>query len=465
MLPHTFLFSDKEIRGETLTRETLQEHKMKTRPIPQLLLGMSLPLMGSMSIQALYNIVDGMFVSRAGEDALTAVSLVFPVQTLMIALATGMGVGVNALLSNNLGHGNYQEAGRTARNGLFLSLLGFLAASVTGVVFAEHFILLQTDAEGVVWQGAVYMRIVCGGSAGLFFSVAFERLLQSAGRMVPSMFVQLLGAVVNIVMDPILIFGFGFFPCMGVAGAAMATVLGQAASLCLGLVLNLTMNGNISLNMSRFRPHAQTLGRICSIGIPSAVVQMMGSALVLALNYLLLMFSSEAVAVYGIYCKLQNFVFMPVYGLGNGMVSIIAYNFGAGNRNRALQTVSTGLIAGAVVTLSGLLAFNMFPDQFLGWFNASGKMEEIGEVALRVLAGGFPFAGYCTIANSVFQALGKGSWGMYLSFVRQIVLALPCACLLGITLGLDAIWWSFLGVEALSAALAAFLLRKLVRRL
>ena len=439
------------------------ENKMGTMPIPKLLFSMSLPLMLSMLVQALYNIVDSIFVSMINENALTAVSLIFPVQNLMIALAAGTSVGVNALLSRNLGEQDFEGANKAAINGLFLSLLSYIAVTVLGGSLSHFFLSVQTNDPQIVTYGTTYMRIITVCSFGCFLQIMLERLLQSTGRTVCTMITQATGAIINIIMDPILIFGIGFFPKMGVAGAAIATVFGQIVAMVLALIMNLKVNKDIQLHFRSFRPCASTIGRIYEVGIPSIVMQSIGSVMTFGFNKILLMFTPTATAVFGVYFKLNSFIFMPIFGLNNGMVPIIAYNYGARNKKRIIQTIKLSVISAVSLMLIGLALFILIPDKLLGLFHASSEMLAIGVPALRIICLSFLFAGYCIIVGSVFQALGNGVYSLIVSLARQIFAILPSAYILARVFGLHAVWWSFPIAELVSVAMTTIFFRRIYR--
>lgn len=439
------------------------ENKMGTMPIPKLLFSMSLPLMLSMLVQALYNIVDSIFVSMINENALTAVSLIFPVQNLMIALAAGTSVGVNALLSRNLGEQDFEGANKAAINGLFLSLLSYIAVAVLGGSLSHFFLSVQTNDPQIVTYGTTYMRIITVCSFGCFLQIMLERLLQSTGRTVCTMITQATGAIINIIMDPILIFGIGFFPKMGVAGAAIATVFGQIVAMVLALIMNLKVNKDIQLHFRSFRPCASTIGRIYEVGIPSIVMQSIGSVMTFGFNKILLMFTPTATAVFGVYFKLNSFIFMPIFGLNNGMVPIIAYNYGARNKKRIIQTIKLSVISAVSLMLIGLALFILIPDKLLGLFHASSEMLAIGVPALRIICLSFLFAGYCIIVGSVFQALGNGVYSLIVSLARQIFAILPSAYILARVFGLHAVWWSFPIAELVSVAMTTIFFRRIYR--
>ncbi|MCI9034074.1 MAG: MATE family efflux transporter [Lachnospiraceae bacterium] len=418
---------------------------------------MSLPMMVSMLVQALYNIVDSIFVARVSEDALTAVSLAFPIQTLLIAVGAGTGVGINALLSKSLGEKNYETANQTAMNGIFLAVLSFILFVAVGLFAVKPFYLSQvksTDSE-IYTMGISYLSIVCICSFGIYGQLIFEKLLQSTGMTFYSMLSQLAGAVTNIVLDPILIFGLLGMPKMGVTGAAVATVVGQCVGAVLGVWFNLKCNHELQLSIKGFRPNAKIIGKIYQVGVPSIIMQAIGSVMTYGMNLILIQFTSTATAIFGIYFKLQSFFFMPVIGLNNGMVPIIAYNFGAGKRSRIVKTIRYSLVYAFMLMFLGFLAFQLIPAQLLGMFEASDEMLEIGVSALRIIGVHFLIAWFCIIAGSVFQAVGNGVYSLIVSVARQLVILLPAAYILAKIGGLALVWWAFPIAELMSFAVSA----------
>ena len=432
-------------------------------PVPRLLISMSLPMMLSMLVQALYNIVDSIFVAQINENALTAVSLAFPIQSLMIAISAGTGVGINALLSRNLGEKNFEGANAAAKNGLFLALLNFILMALIGVFGSRAFFLLQTSAEQIVAYGTQYLTIVCLLSIGIFMQMTLERLLQSTGKTLYTMITQGIGAIINIIMDPILIFGLFGFPRLEVAGAAIATVAGQTVAVCLRVYLDCTKNKELNLAMKEFRPNGKIIATIYQVGIPSIIMQSIGSVMVFGMNKILLMFSSTAAAVFGVYFKLQSFIFMPIFGLNNGMIPIIAYNYGAQNKKRILATMRLSIALAVGIMAVGFLLFQLFPAQFLGFFDASEQMLEIGIPALRIISLSFIFAGYCIIIGSVFQSLGNGVYSLTVSAARQLLVILPVAYLFARLFGLSMVWWSIPIAELASVTLSTLLFRRIKR--
>lgn len=443
--------------------EQVQENKMGIMPVGKLLMSMSIPMMISMLVQALYNVVDSYFVAQISQDALNAVGLAFPIQNLMIAVSVGTGVGVNALLSRSLGEKNYETANATAGNGLLLAFLSGLVFIIIGQTVPRAFYLAQTDIPGIVEQGSVYLSICCTWSMGLFMEIMFERLLQSTGNTVLTMLTQGIGAVTNIILDPILIFGLGPFPKMGVTGAAVATVTGQIVGAVLGLIINFRFNKELDLKLSYLKPRGNIIKRIYAVGVPTMVMNSIGSVMVFGLNKILISFTDAATAVFSIYYKLQSFIFMPVFGLNNGMVPIIAYNYGAQKADRILQTMKLASATATVIMLIGLGVAELFPAWLLGIFNASEEMLTIGVPALRIICTCFVFAGFGIVAGSVFQALGHGMLSMTVSIVRQLVVLLPVAWLLSLTGRLELVWLAFPLSELFSVVLCVFFTRRIVR--
>ena len=423
--------------------EIKTENKMGVLPVNKLLMTMAVPMMISMLVQALYNIVDSIFVSQISENALTAVSLAFPMQNLLICFAVGIGVGINALLSRALGERDNERANMAASNGLLLEILSYVIFLIAGIFFSETFMRAQTDIEEIVQYGTTYLQIVLIGSLGVFIQIAFERLLQSTGRTTYAMYTQLLGAVFNIIFDPILIFGWFGFPAMGIAGAAIATIGGQFAGAILGFILNHKKNTEISISFKSLRLNGAMVWDILRIGIPSIVMSSISSVMTFLMNLILVGFTSTAAAVFGVYFKLQSFVFMPVFGLNNGMVPIIAYNYGAKKPERIQKTIKLAMVWASVIMLLGFAAFQLLPKQLLLMFNASEDMLRIGVPALRIISFHFVFAGISIICSSSCQAFGYGKYSLAISFLRQLVVLVPVAYLMSLTGVLDNVWLSF----------------------
>lgn len=443
--------------------ESIKENKMGTQPVGSLLVSMSLPIMISMLVQALYNVVDSIFVARVSEDALTAVSLAFPVQNLMIAIGAGTGVGINALLSRSLGEKNFERANKAANNGLFLILPEWLIFIVFGLFFVNVFFHSQTKDHTVLRHGYEYLSVVCLCSGALFSQMTVEKLLQGTGKTIYSMYTQALGAVINIVLDPCFIFGLGFFPKMGVRGAAVATIFGQCSAAALGLFFNIRINKEITISPKKYTPELSIIKKIYVVGLPSIIMQSIGSVMTFGFNKILISFSKTAVAVFGVYFKLQSFIFMPVFGLNNGLIPIIAYNFGAGKKSRIMGTVKYAFVYAVSIMAVGTLAMQIFPEQLLGFFNAGEKMIKIGVPALRIISTHFIVASMGIMLASTLQALGHAVYSMIMSFVRQLVVLLPAAYLLSKTGNIDNIWWSFLIAEFASVAVGAVYFRKVKR--
>lgn len=421
-----------------------KENKMGVMPIGKLVLTMSLPMMLSMLVQALYNVVDSIWVSRVCEDALTAVSLAFPMQNLMIGVATGTGVGINALLSRSLGERNFEKANKVAANGLFLALLSGIVFFFLGVFGSGLFFKTQIDPSTLIYKyGVDYLSICCGASLGIFGQVTVERLMQSTGKTVLSMTSQITGAVVNIILDPLLILGIGPFPRLEVKGAAIATVIGQFCALITGLILNKRFNKEIHVSFRSFKPDGRIIASIYTIGVPSIIMVGIGSIMNYFLNKILISFTETAAAVFGVYFKLQSFVFMPIFGLNNGVIPIIAYNYGAGNRKRMTKTVRFGMILACSIMVCGTVIMWLFPENMLGFFDPSENMLAIGVPALRTISLCFVFAGVCIAMGSVFQAIGKSFFSMIVSIARQLLVLIPVAYLLSKTGVLDNVWWAF----------------------
>ena len=446
--------------------QNAKENKMGVMPIGRLVLNMSLPMMLSMLVQAMYNIVDSIYVSRVSEAALTAVSLAFPAQNLMVGLATGTAVGVNALLSRALGAGDRERANKVAENGVFLAMVGFVIFLIFGAVGSRAFIAAQTSNEEIIQYGVDYLTVVCCCSFGLYGQVIFERLMQSTGRTIYTMFTQGIGAIINIILDPIFIFTFG----MGVKGAAVATVIGQIVAFGIAVVLNHKKNPDVRLNLKKFRPNGSLIGKIYAIGIPSVIMVGIGSIMTFLMNIILITYTTgkeTAATVFGVYFKLNSFAFMPVFGLNNGVIPIIAYNYGAKNRKRMTKAVKVSLCYALGLMIFGTVLFEVIPHVLLGLFDANEMMLTIGVPALRIIATTFPIAAVCIVLGSVFQALGYGTYSMFTSMTRQLVVLIPSAWLLarfGQSIGNDSlVWWSYPIAEIFSALVTAFLFVRLYK--
>lgn len=440
------------------------ENKMGVMPVGKLLLSMSVPMMISMLVQALYNIVDSMFVAQLNENALTAVSLAFPIQNLMIAVGTGTGVGVNALVSRSLGEKNTEHANKAANNGVYLSLFSFLAFALLTGFFGKIFFQVQTKDAQIISYGADYVRIVGIMSFGIFFQFIFERLLQSTGKTLYTMVTQSLGAIINIILDPIMIFGLFGFPRMEVAGAALATVVGQIVAASLAFWFNVRKNKELHISITKYRLSGIVVKQIYSVGIPSIIMASIGSVMTFGMNKILMAFTSTATAVFGVYFKLQSFIFMPVFGLNNGLVPIAAYNYGARKPNRIMKSIKLSIIYAETIMFVGVLIFQFFSADLLGIFNASDSMLEIGVPALRIISLSFLLAGFGIVCSSVFQALGHGMLSLIVSVLRQLVVLLPAAFILSRTGGLSVIWWAFPIAEIFAGVISFIFIRHVYRK-
>lgn len=447
-----------------MPEETLRENKMGTMPENKLLLSMAVPMMISMLVQALYNIVDSIFVSRICEDALTAVSMAFPWQNIIISIAVGFGVGINALLSRALGQKNAERVNQVAVNGLLLAGLSYLLVLVAGLIGIRVYMHTQTDIETIVNFGITYLNICILCSFGVFVEITFERFLQATGRTVYSMITQLTGAITNIILDPILIFGLLGFPKLGIAGAAWATVIGQCVGAVVAVMLNHFKNPEVHLRLRHIRPNGRLMGEITAISIPSIIMSCISSLTCFVMNMILIAYSSTAVAVFGVYFKLQSFVFMPVFGLNNGMVPIIAYNYGAQKPERIHKTIRLGMVYAVAIMLIGLLVFQLIPKELLLMFDASDAMLEIGAPALRIMSLAFVFAGIGIVSGSSCQAFGYSVYSMLISIARQIVVLIPAAYLLSLTGVLRSIWFAFPIAEIFSLILSLFFLRTTLKK-
>lgn len=432
-------------------------------PCNQLILKLSVPMMLSMLVQALYNIVDSVFVARVSEDALTAVSLAFPLQSLLIAVAVGTGVGVNARLSRKLGEKSMREVNTTAGNALFISIIYSVVFLVLGLTICGPFYRIMTDDPEIIQYGIDYSSVVLTFAAAPIFQMACERLLQATGKTFYSMITQTTGAIINVIMDPIMIFGLFGMPAMGTKGAAIATVLGQAVAALMAVFFNLKFNKEISFGAQYIRPHKETIKAIYIVGIPSIIMQSISSVMNFGMNKILLQFSSTAAAAFGIYFKLQSFVFMPVFGLNNGIVPIIAYNYGARKPDRIRETFKIAVMYAVAIMLVGILIFELLPELLLKVFNASDNLYAIGTVALRLIAIHFVFAGYDIVCSSFMQALGHGVKSLIVSIVRQLLFLLPAAYIFAHIFGLNAVWLSFPVAEIASLILCTIFTGKIFR--
>lgn len=440
------------------------ENKMGTMSVGKLLANMALPMVISMLVQALYNVVDSVYVSRVSENALTAVSMAFPIQNLMIGFSTGVGVGMNSLLSKCLGSREYQRGNLAAGNGLVLSGICCLLFMLFGAFGTGVFFQVQTDIPEILTGGVQYLRICTLFSFGIFGEILFERLLQATGRTMFTMMTQGVGAILNIVLDPLFIFGGLGIPAMGVAGAAVATVIGQIVAFCLAMGFHFWKNPEVSLSLSTMRLHGNVLKPILAVGVPSIIMVAIGSVMCFTMNQILVGFTSTAVAVFGAYFKLQSFIFMPIFGLNNAMVSIVAFNYGARKPDRIRKTVILSCVVAFLFMLCGFAAFQLMPETLLSMFQPTAEFLAIGCNALRTISWAFLVAGFCVILSSVFQALGTGLYATIVSLARQLLVLLPAAYLLSLTGRLEMVWWSFPIAEIASVTVTAVLMLRIYRQ-
>ena len=445
-----------------------KENKMGVMPVKQLIISMALPMMISMLVQALYNVVDSIFVARLGEDALSAVTYAFPLQNLMIAVGSGTGVGMNALLSRSLGEKRFDKSDSAANMGIFLTFCSYVVFLFFSLFLSHWAIAVQlgnsadSAAAGIIADGHTYLSLVTGLSLGLFFQMTFERMLQSTGRTQLSMISQMTGAIINIIFDPIMIFGLFGFPRLGVAGAAYATILGQSIAALLGLFMNLKFNSDIHLRWaSILHPDTNTIGRIYAVGVPSILMMSIGSVMTYGMNMILTAFSTTATAVFGVYFKLQSFFFMPVFGLNNGLIPVLAYNYGAKRKDRIDEALKFSFCVAIVIMLCGTLIMNLFPEVLLGFFNADEAMLTIGVPAQRIISLCFPLAAIGIISGSIFQAFSRSIYSLIISLGRQLVVLLPVAWLLSRTGDVTMVWWAFPIAEGVSMVLSFIFFKKI----
>ena len=448
------------------SNEQVKSQMLGTMKMTKLVPKVSVPIMISMLVQALYNVVDSIFVAQYDANALTAVSLAYPIQMLMIAVSTGLGVGINSLISRKLGEKRSDEAHDAARNGIMLSLIGYLLFLVFGLFFTRPFFAMMTPDAALQELGCQYLQIVCVFGFGLFLSVTFERFVQATGNTILSMVMQLTGAITNIILDPIMIFGLLGCPRMGIAGAAVATVVGQILGMLLGMILNQWKNPELRLHLGGFRPSASIVRNILSVGFPSIIMQSISSVMNVLFNLILMPFGNAAVSVLGVYFKLQSFVFMPVFGLSNGLVAIVGYNYGARIKKRVYESVKVALYYAIAIMLTGTVLFLAIPGPLMSLFEQSGSTEltDIGCMALRIISSHFVLAAVGITLSTVFQAVGKGMYSLIMSLCRQLVVLIPAAWLLS-QLGLSATWWAFPVAELVSLTICLVLYRKVDREM
>lgn len=451
----------------------MEENKMGVLPERRLLLSMSLPIMLSMLVQALYNVVDSIFVAQFSQDALTGVTVAFPMQNLMIAVGGGTGVGISAFLSKSLGEKKPELASNVAKNGLILGIFSWLLFVLIGIFAARPFIAGQTDVPAVIGYGTEYLTICTVFSFGIFGQLILERILQATGKTVYSMLTQIVGAVINIILDPILIFGYLGFPRMGIAGAAVATVTGQITAMIVALLLNIRKNKELDFSFRNFRLSGPIIRRIYAVGIPSIVMMAISSVMTFAMNSILGAFSTAATNVFGVYFKLQSFAVMPIFGLNNGMIPIISYNYGAKKRARIQKTIRLAIFSSLLIMVAAIAVFQLFPAQLIGLFETEGadntQLYELGTNALRILSLNFIFAGFCIVLSAVFQALGNGVLSLIVSAARQLVVLIPAAYLLSLLGDVHLIWWAFPIAELASLLCCigcyAYIHKKIIRNI
>jgi len=446
----------------TSSKEHIKENKMGSMNIKRLILTMSAPIVVSMMVQSLYNVVDSIFVAQISEEAITAVSMAFPFQQLMMSVGIGTAIGVNSLLARNLGAKQFSQVNKIANNGLLLAFLSFIAFFMMGLLLSDKLITIQTDNQEIISHGPVYLRICLMGSLGIFTHLMFERLLQATGKTMYTMIAQISGALMNIILDPIMIFGWFGMPAMGLAGAAIATVISQYVGALVVAYLCIRKEKDIDIGFRYMKPDFKIIRDIYAVGIPSIIMISISSVTIFSMNQILAKFSITAVALLGIYFKLQSFIFMPVFGLNNGIIPIVGYNYGAGNKERMRETIFLGMRYAVTIMLIGTLIMMVFPDKLLGMFNASDQMMDIGRVAFRIICISFPFAAISIISIGVFQAIGKGTLSMIISIIRQLVVLVPLAYLFSLTGNLSMVWWSVIIAELVAISICIRNIRKII---
>ena len=437
----------------------MEENKMGVMEIKKLIMTMSLPIMISMLVQALYNIVDSMFVARVSDNALAAVSLCYPIQMIIVAVACGTAVGLNALLSRYLGQGKPKEANQVALHGILLALVNWLIFAVIGIFFSEAFLKLFSTDQEIVSMGISYMKICTIFSFGVFMQITYERIMQSTGNTVYNMIIQGVGALVNIILDPIFIFGMLGLPAMGVTGAAIATVVGQIVAMLLGIVITQTKIKEVQIHLREFQLKVRIIKDMYRIAIPAILMQSIMSFMTVFMNMILVTFSELAVSAFSIYFKLQQFVFMAVNGMNNALIPIISYNFGARKKQRILDSIHFSLLIACVIMIAGTIVFQCFPEQLMYLFDANEEMMNIGVPALRIISLSFVFAGISLVLSAVFQSVDHANKSLVITLLRQMVLLLPIVYLLANQFGLNALWWAFPITEAIVSILAYIYLK------
>lgn len=444
-------------------KEHKKENKMGTMSIKRLILTMSAPIVVSMMVQSLYNVVDSIFVAQISEEAITSVSMAFPFQQLMMSVGIGTAIGVNSLLARNLGAKKFSQVNKIANNGLLLAFFSFITFFLVGLFLSDKLIGIQTDNPDILAHGPVYLRICLMGSFGIFTHLMFERLLQATGKTMYTMIAQIAGALMNIILDPIMIFGWLGLPAMGLAGAALATVISQHIGVLVAAYLCISKEENIKIGFKYMKPDPKIIREIYAVGIPSIIMISISSVTIFSFNQILAKFSITAVALLGIYFKLQSFIFMPVFGLNNGIIPIVGYNYGANDKERMKEAIFLGMRYAVIIMLIGTMIMMVFPDQLLAMFNASDQMLGIARVAFRIISASFVFAAISIISIGVFQAIGRGTLSMVISIIRQLVVLIPLAYLFSLTGNLDRVWWSVIIAELVAVSICVSNIRKIIK--
>lgn len=442
--------------------EKVIENKMGSMNVRRLILTISTPIVISMIIQSLYNVVDSIFVAQISEEAITAVTMAFPLQQLMMSVGIGTAIGVNSFLARSLGARKHSQVNRIANNGILLAFLSFIAFFIIGLFLSEKLIQLQTDDMEVIKNGPIYLKICLMGSLGIFMHIMFERLLQATGKTIYTMIAQMTGAIMNIILDPIMIFGYLGLPAMGLAGAAIATVISQFIGAFIVGYFCINKEKDIKIDLRYMKPDLNIIKDIYKVGIPSIVMISITSITIFSLNKILAKFSITAVALLGIYAKLQSFIFMPVFGLNNGIIPIVAYNYGAGDKERMREAIFIGMKYAIIIMLIGSMMMLLVPNALLGMFNASKQMLQMGTTAFRILSTSFIFAAVSIVSIGVFQAIGKGTLSMIISIIRQLVVLVPLAYIFSLSGNLDRVWWSVLIAELVAVSICITNLKKLI---
>ena len=446
-----------------MSQNHLKENKMGVMPVGKLLVNMATPIILSMLVTALYNVVDSIYVAHVSESAVTALSLAFPIQNLQIAAALGIGVGVNASLSKSLGEKNQEAVNRAAGNGIFLACCCTVIFAIFGFFGSRPYFLAQSQVKETLESGISYTSICCIFSLGLFLEILGERLLQASGRTVFTLISQGLGSVINIILDPIFIFGWLGLPPMGVAGAAIATVIGQWAGAAISLGLNFKFNHDVHFHIRYLKPVRSSVGPILAVGLPTFIMNGISSVMTFGLNQILQGFQETATGVLGVYLKLQSFCFMPLFGINNAIISIVAYNYGAKKPERIMKSLKIAVSTALLIMVTGAVVFGGWPQVLLGMFKPSENFLAIGCTALRIISLSFPLAAPCVILSACFQALGKGTYSAIVSLSRQLIVLLPVAYLLSLSGNLDLVWWSYPIAEVMSFSMTAFLFIRIYR--